>query len=184
MTPVNYSFETNRMYNSNDQRQAKKYRPNTPASAYHQIIDTNSNNSWKSTPNQQLLAPTPIQGNSATNTNCSSGGGNKYIRFCYLKSDGSNEYECKNIKIKDEHNTNFVCNLDDLKKKKKMKFLGVFKENPETYVNEHYIEKAPESRIKYMENVRTLMWTNCSHELTILVFKIIKLYTFFKGASF
>lgn len=108
---------------------------------------------------------------STNNNNTSSSSGQNYIRLCYLKPNSTTEFECKNIKINNENNSSggngeyvigtppsYGCSLDDLKKKKKMKFLGVFKEAPSSAsydTMDSWISSSarPESRMKYPENV-------------------------------
>lgn len=113
--------------------------------------------------------------NSSVNNNNNSSSGQNYIRLCYLKPNSTTEFECKNIKINNENSSgnngnnnnnneyvigapSYGCSLDDLKKKKKMKFLGVFKEAPSSAsydTMDSWISSSarPESRMKYPENV-------------------------------
>lgn len=117
------------------------------------------------------------QSSTTTNNGVSNQNGNNnsnFIRLCYLKPN-SNEFECKNIQIRDdgsgggvgnsggnggggnEYGANFGCSLEDLKKKKKMKFLGVFKETPSSAsydtMDSWITNTRPESRLKYQDNV-------------------------------
>lgn len=117
------------------------------------------------------------QSSTATNNGLSNQNGNSnsnFIRLCYLKPN-SNEFECKNIQIRDdgsgggvgnsggnggggnEYGANFGCSLEDLKKKKKMKFLGVFKETPSSAsydtMDSWITNTRPDSRLKYQDNV-------------------------------